>query len=81
MPHLVKLKQDKCYMKYSLPIRDTLFSMAWKKNNGDILMLESEKSLVLPIHYSVSPSNISINVAILAVLKNGHSEIWLYEES
>lgn len=43
-------------------------------------MLESEKSLVLPIHYSVSPSNISMNVTILTILKNGHSEIWLYEK-
>lgn len=49
-----------------------------EKNNGDILMLEFEKSLVLPIHYSVSPSNISTNVAILTVLKNGHCEIQLY---
>lgn len=52
-----------------------------EKNNGDILMLESEKCLVLPIHYSISPSNIGMNVAILTILKNGHSEIRLYEKA
>lgn len=52
-----------------------------EKKQCDILMLESEKSLVPLIHYSVSPSNVSMNVAIPAVLKNGHSEIQLYEKS
>lgn len=51
-----------------------------EKNNSDILILESEKPLVLPIHYSVSPSKISMNVAILIILKNGHSEIQFYEK-
>lgn len=51
------------------------------KKNGDILMLESKKFLVLPIHYSVSPSNIGMNVAILTILKNGRSEIRLYEKA
>lgn len=41
--------------------RHIIFHGLEKKQQCDILMLESEKS-----HYSVIPSNISMNVAILA---------------
>jgi len=70
-------------MLHEVPLADkrNIIFHALEKDNGDILMLESEKSLVLPIHYCVSPSNISMCVAIPTVLKSGHSEIRLYEKA